>query len=430
MTIDYGPMTTDDLLSTVRELPIVDLRLMLHRTSDGLILHTSVGNAAPDSANQATFHYDYGEFMFAGVLVSGAELAAWFSAGKAEVGQLTFQVPTIGNASASRYTSRAPRKGRPFPWPRRTFQIYSPERVDLTYPPRVLSAPGQPFFPDLVSATDALLFDSWPDPSRSSMSSELLALHIADTRAWLKSVSVSPTSIIVDAVGTDIASVELTVTNGPQHYEQILGGPEEVRVPIAYDEAASLWIALIGRDGWTDHREIRGEWQGPSFDLVTFTSDEFAEVVDRLRLGGESERVEFKQLLPRRDRDLVKTVAAFANSFGGAILIGVSKPGELAGLDLATVADLKDQIESLIAGNLNPLPPYKVLECELDHRSIIVVRIDAGPDWPYAVGQTHPEFYVRRGATTWRAQPEDVRALAQLRLSGSERARPLFWPRT
>jgi ATP-dependent DNA helicase RecG len=55
------------------------------------------------------------------------------------------------------------------------------------------------------------------------------------------------------------------------------------------------------------------------------------EWVDRLLAEGESEMVEFKESL---DREALETAAAFANTRGGILLIGVRDDGTVRGITL------------------------------------------------------------------------------------------------
>src|ERR1035441_3897122 len=58
--------------------------------------------------------------------------------------------------------------------------------------------------------------------------------------------------------------------------------------------------------------------------------------------------------------EMLKYVAAFANTFGGLLLVGVSekngKPNEIIGVQLKS--ELKTQIASSISANISPTPSY------------------------------------------------------------------------
>ena len=60
-------------------------------------------------------------------------------------------------------------------------------------------------------------------------------------------------------------------------------------------------------------------------------SEDCRERLDRLLAEGESETTEFKESL---DREALETVAAFANTRGGTLLIGVHDDGTVRGITL------------------------------------------------------------------------------------------------
>lgn len=97
---------------------------------------------------------------------------------------------------------------------------------------------------------------------------------------------------------------------------------------------------------------------------------------------------------------------------GGVILLGVrDRTGEIVGVD-DDLAQLRDRIDGAIANRLLPVPSYHIDHCEIENKVVVVIRVLAG-NAPYGVGQQHPVYYVRRGATTMAARPEDLRAMMQ-----------------
>lgn len=139
--------------------------------------------------------------------------------------------------------------------------------------------------------------------------------------------------------------------------------------------------------------------------------------------AGESDRVEFKETArwnvreqkkdPRIEQVIAKTVAAFLNSGGGTLVVGVTDQGEAVGLerDLATlrVADadrfelwLRDMLSTLLGRNAAALP---LVRFPVAANGVVVCAIVC-PRSPRPVFLTHAkdgastELWVRVGNST------------------------------
>lgn len=58
----------------------------------------------------------------------------------------------------------------------------------------------------------------------------------------------------------------------------------------------------------------------------------------------ESNRVEFKPALPKKDQ-ILKTVCGFANQFGGRIVLGVADDGEILGISDNEALELQQYLD-------------------------------------------------------------------------------------
>jgi ATP-dependent DNA helicase RecG len=117
----------------------------------------------------------------------------------------------------------------------------------------------------------------------------------------------------------------------------------------------------------------------------------------------------------------MKTVAAFANGEGGAILFGVSDEGEILGLD-RTVAhqNARDRLSNIVRSWVSPAVRFRIDRTEAGgDRTVLIFRVEPGQEPPYGVGirPTDIRFYVRRGATSFPAIAAELRALARSRPS-------------
>jgi Putative DNA-binding domain len=108
--------------------------------------------------------------------------------------------------------------------------------------------------------------------------------------------------------------------------------------------------------------------------IESFTSIQ-APLQDRPR---EGYLLDFKVLW---NDDALKTVAAFANTFGGMLLVGISdqggQPDKIVGV--TTPGELKTSIASSIATSLHPCPIFHIAECALvgtPSSKLAVIRVD------------------------------------------------------
>jgi hypothetical protein len=117
--------------------------------------------------------------------------------------------------------------------------------------------------------------------------------------------------------------------------------------------------------------------------------------------------------------EMLKHVAAFANTFGGLLLVGVSerdgKPHEIIGVQLKS--ELKTQIASSISANISPTPSYDIGECVHPKdatRRIGVVRIRNVSKLHYYMKGDRP-VYVRNEDESRPANAAQLRSLIEQR---------------
>jgi hypothetical protein len=133
--------------------------------------------------------------------------------------------------------------------------------------------------------------------------------------------------------------------------------------------------------------------------------------------NGEDQKTEFKRGISsnyagvsKSEDELVESVAAFANTNDGMILIGVDDSGHLKGLDVDSKQKdrLLQKIYQLVRNRIKPMPPIQVTFEEL--RGLVVAKITvARGDAPaYMMDGT---IYIRSGSSDVQAQPEDLKSL-------------------
>lgn len=136
---------------------------------------------------------------------------------------------------------------------------------------------------------------------------------------------------------------------------------------------------------------------------VTLKSD-----IRNLLAAGESERVEFKQSLPR-PTVLLRDIVALANTKGGSIVVGVGPGGRVTGIDPDTVGS--ENLARYVLTHTDPPLEIAVTSHTLDGRELVVIGVPSGWDKPHTVAGT-AEAYVRVGPMSRAATRGDLQRLA------------------
>lgn len=140
-----------------------------------------------------------------------------------------------------------------------------------------------------------------------------------------------------------------------------------------------------------------------------------ADIVQALIPGGESKTLEFKQTFsmdiknnekqPYIEIAALKTIAAFLNSEGGDLLIGVDDGGNITGVNTELekfyknedkyVLGFKNKLKKYIGEAFYPLLDYKLVT--IDNRLVLYVNCNPSTD-PCFIDEK--DFYVRSGPST------------------------------
>ena len=92
---------------------------------------------------------------------------------------------------------------------------------------------------------------------------------------------------------------------------------------------------------------------------------------------GEGISVEFKECRRTLNRNVYKTVCAFLNRHGGTLLLGVSDAGEVTGIDLDSVEQMKKDFVTAINNpqKINPACYLSVDEVQIDGETVLHIFI-------------------------------------------------------
>ena len=104
--------------------------------------------------------------------------------------------------------------------------------------------------------------------------------------------------------------------------------------------------------------------------------------MDIKQLIGEATEYDKKvELEIRRPKSWCKSISAFANSFGGMLVFGVTNDDEFVGMPNAEKdAEL---ISEHIKTHLNPIPEFVLSFKKIDEKKFVIVDVKSGNQTPY-----------------------------------------------
>lgn len=169
-------------------------------------------------------------------------------------------------------------------------------------------------------------------------------------------------------------------------------GKETVVLPLKY-EPQYIYVLLLDRrnDEIIDERRFYLAWRELPPDVILEMSTEEIETIIK---RGENEKIEFKINIPKSTEELAKTVVAFANTFGGTILIGVNDNAEVLGFsDLKGEERLRNILRSYCEPPINPIIEIK----NVQEKPILLIHVNEGKDKPYTI--RGKGAFIRSGST-------------------------------
>ncbi len=209
----------------------------------------------------------------------------------------------------------------------------------------------------------------------------------------------------------------------PEVQERFPGALEHQFVPLNPD----LWKVAAFREFLDARRELMARKLNEFMAaLIGEPEPTRRRPVQELIALGESSNLEFKttlqwdvvqrQINKGLRLSVLKTIAAFMNSDGGTLIIGVEDNGAVYGLDddLNTVQQSTDKylqlLFALIAENMGPQYSalVKVRIEPINGKQVCVVDVDKAPEAVFVAGQRGKEFYIRVGNTTRALDPEQA----------------------
>lgn len=137
------------------------------------------------------------------------------------------------------------------------------------------------------------------------------------------------------------------------------------------------------------------------------TQHNISETIQALIQQGENTQIEFKSAALRPE-SAAREIVAFANTFGGSLLIGVEDDGSTTGVE----SNLETWFANVSRNNIIPALSIDVQHAVMDGKTVCLVTVPKGQDRPY---QTQDGKYWVRGAgsTNRMATKEELSRLFQ-----------------
>jgi len=420
------------------------VRALLRASGDGWVVNHAWAAVTPDPPpgwEEQTWRYE--QVAFVACATRATDLAALSSPDGGTIALAGIQ----GSVPAAR--DSAVRTHRPsfarhdpvvLPWPATEFRLTAAEEQPQL-PHDTLIGGSSPSFPEPQSAWRAFFEGDFSLSGAGAPPTELAVIRLADTRAWLGSIHVTATQLTVQVHGHASARAQLELFSTTNRAEQLISGPGPATFALENGLPPDAWLWLKRGMEWLDYRAIdaRSGWAanleraGVTFDIPT---DPQASI-EALLSAGEGPDVEFKRELPttaEQKRKQLKTVAAFATGDGGVMVFGID-PDELTivGLGGDDPKELRDHLYALVHRTVMPSPSVIVEDHRVDGKTILVLRVEPGLVPPYGIAadkgsRDKPEYFVRRGSSTYPAQPGELRQAARDRPPMERARRAPFGP--
>jgi hypothetical protein len=199
-----------------------------------------------------------------------------------------------------------------------------------------------------------------------NISGRELVGRLQDRRGRISGVHVRPTEMRVQVDGDALKGtvVELAGYQPGPLARLSASRLQRLRFPLPGGLPDGAWVVLRRDDEWLDRRFLAWPYareRQPGVEIEI----EPATRLEALISGGEGPTIEFKEELPTNEadskRNVMKTVAAFANGDGGAILFGVTNEGQIDGVDQSlSRGSARDMLARLVHSWVSPLPQFRI----------------------------------------------------------------------
>lgn len=292
-------------------------------------------------------------------------------------------------------------------------------------------------YPSMAFAVNDWVWHQRSDPRwiQSYFDLGKLRILVPDTRARIRKASwVGGTLTLLNDRNAAPDDVELQGVIVERRKSTMLhwGAVEPEVIWEVPSDADVIEVYLIHHDGTLlSHRRLtRGEhYSARPGDFV------LREVAEEELRQGEGERVEYKPFIEAKtskEQELIQTMVAFSNTFGGRVYVGVKDDGtpqgetELRkvgkGNEEQALALVVRRIEYLVRETIKPVPDVTVSPIAVAGSPIVVVDVLPGEDAPYSTFDH--DVFIRKGASNRKPDPRtELPAIAERARERGERRR-------
>lgn len=276
-------------------------------------------------------------------------------------------------------------------WFYKRFQFSSSTTYNRVGP---LISPKLPLFVDSHDAISNCL-----GVNVSSSSDFGILICLPNYNARIKEVKIGPTELSVTietrAMSTDDFYAKCYCESGTKikqvdiSFSGLIG-----RVFIGFrPEMAYVVLASKSKNEMLDKRQFHASWRLPKDVIIDIPEFEIKQLIEQ----GESNTLEFKRQIESRTGEVngfAETIAAFSNTNGGIILLGVDDDTTVYGL---SEKDSEERIRGIVRSHCIPEPKFECKKRSIGEKEILLIKVEEGSDRPYTVWQKG--VYIRAGSS-------------------------------
>jgi hypothetical protein len=421
--IEQGQLPPDKVIAFIEAQETVWVRLAATRKDDEWhesVMEVTGGVAPPRWTPQ---RWEYEEAIFVSSEVCGAKVAEWLRTDTAVIDDVAVKLPTVQPGQALQWWQRSSGTTNDayetLNWPFKSYQL-APQPLKNGPGSGSLIGKGPSFVRFAQAAASFFGFSLGLGGSVDHMAP---TFRLQDLSGRIAKVLLGAIDVEIRVEGKTLDGMTVELASDTPGPSEVLSSQSEqsVRFPLPGGLSPGAWVVLKRDFEWIDRKFINYPHTlspDPGVEMIVEPMTELQALVS----GGEGGTVEFKSVIPEpgtKLRDKVcQTVAAFSNGEGGQVLFGVQDDGMIIGLPTTTdEKEARDTVTRFVTSTVTPLPNFSIesVHFEDSARVVIVLTVESGGEPPYGVSPANPQYYVRRGATTFPASADQVRALARSR---------------